>query len=301
MDGTFFIVGPTAVGKSELAAEVAVAVNAEIVSADAFQIYRGLELLTAKPSAELLQMVPHYLIGSVSLSEEMNAERFRAAAESALVSIRARGKPALVVGGSGLYVRALTDGLSPLPPGDPALRARLEECSECELFIRLAHRDPATAATIDRENKRRLVRALEICLLTGRPVSDLRQAAAQRDVAGVLLFREREELNERINQRVEAMFAMGVLDEVRASGATSETAAKTLGLAQIRALIAGRLSEAECIAQIQQATRRYAKRQLTWFRHQSTFEALNLTGKRLAESVASITQMIRRSRVIANV
>ncbi|HEX8279991.1 MAG TPA: isopentenyl transferase family protein, partial [Chthoniobacterales bacterium] len=154
--GVFFIVGPTAVGKSEIAAEVAGAVGAEIVSADAFQIYRELELLTAAPDAALLARVPHHLIGAVSPTEEMNAEKFRVSAQEAIDAIRARGKQVIVVGGSGLYVQALTHGLSPLPSGSPALRAQLDQCTAHELFVRLQRLDPATAETVDRHNKRRL-------------------------------------------------------------------------------------------------------------------------------------------------
>lgn len=287
----FFIVGPTAVGKSEIAAEVAREVGGEIVSADAFQVYRGLDLLTAKPDATTLARVRHHLIGCVPLSEEMSAERFRREAAEAIASIE---RP-IVVGGSGLYVRALTDGLSQLPGGNPALRAQLEQCTERELFLRLQQLDRVTAREIDRQNKRRLIRALEICLITRRPASELRRCAGRIDAPGVLLLRERDELNARINQRVKQMFAEGVIQEVRQLGELSETAARTLGLAQIRELLAGRMFEQECIASIQQATRRYAKRQLTWFRHQSTFEPLNLTAKSLAESVELIAEKARLS------
>ena len=126
MSRVFFIVGPTATGKSELAAEVACQLNAEIVSADAFQIYRGLDRLTAKPAQVTLAKAPHHLLGIVPLSEEMNAEKFRAAAVETIRDIRARGKNVIVVGGSGLYVKALTHGLSRLPAADPNLRGPIE-------------------------------------------------------------------------------------------------------------------------------------------------------------------------------
>src|SRR5213080_293578 len=126
MRRTFFIVGPTATGKSELAADVAREIGAEIVSADAFQIYRGLNLLTAKPEAETLAKAPHHLIGTIPLDQEMNAEKFRRAAWRAINQIYPRGKPAIIVGGSGLYVKALTHGLAPLPEVDPKLRAKLK-------------------------------------------------------------------------------------------------------------------------------------------------------------------------------
>ena len=298
MKGVFFLVGPTATGKSELAADVALRVGAEIVSADAFQIYRGLNCLTAKPDAATLSKVPHHLLGTVGLSEEMNVEMFRRQAGEAIAKIQAGGRRALVVGGSGLYIKALTHGLSALPPADAAIRRQLNELSTEELGARLSELDPVTTATIDRQNRRRLIRALEIYELTGQP------AAAQRvtwqsegagrvtAVAGVFVFRDRDDLYARINQRVEQMFERGVMDEVRDVGPTSATAERTLGLAELRALAAGQISRADCRAAIQQATRRYAKRQLTWFRRQSNFEPLNLSCLSHVKAVEWITERV---------
>lgn len=291
-----FIVGPTATGKSEIAAEVARICGGEIISADAFQIYAGLDLLSAKPEPEILAAVPHHLIGTMALSEEMNAERFRRMARDALGGINARGKLPFVVGGSGLYVKALTDGLSPLPPADPALRKELNELSSEELLARLDESDPETARSVDRKNRRRVLRALEICLLGKRPASELRQRKSPGEQpTGTFLFRDRDELYERINLRVERMFARGVVEEVRQVRQVGPTAAQTLGLAQIHALLAGQISEAECIAAIQQATRRYAKRQLTWFRGQTNFEPLNLTDLGSAKAIELISRKARLS------
>ncbi len=296
MSGLFFIVGPTASGKSELAAAVARNCGGEIVSADAFQIYAGLDLLTAKPERALLEKAPHHLIGTVPLTEKRDAEQFRTAALEALADIHACGKPAFVVGGSGLYIKALTHGLSPLPKADERLRAELNEASTAELFDRLQTLDPDTANEIDRQNKHRLLRALEICLLTGRPASIQRERPEPpQPPAGVLVFRDRAELYARINARVEKMFASGVVEEVRAAGGIGPTAAQTLGLRQIEELIAGRISHAEAIAQIQQATRRYAKRQLTWFQRQSSFEPLNLSHIGFSEAIEWITRKARLS------
>ena len=174
MRHAFFIVGPTATGKSQLAADVAHELSAEIVSADAFQIYDGLDLLTAKPEAAALAKAPHHLIGSVPLTEEMNAEKYRRAAMRAIEDISSRGKLAIVVGGTGLYVKALTHGLAPLPESDPKLRAKLNAMSLDDLCSQLAELDPETARKIDMKNRRRVVRALEISLLTGKPVSTQR-------------------------------------------------------------------------------------------------------------------------------
>src|SRR5215469_14929582 len=175
MSRTFFIVGPTATGKSELAADVACQTGAEIVSADAFQIYRGLDLLTAKPDASTVAKTPHHLIGAIPASEKMNAEKYRRAATWAIEQINSRGKLAIIVGGSGLYIKALTHGLTLLPESDPKLREKLKAISLDELRSQLAQVDPETARKIDLKNHRRVTRALEICLLAGKPASVQRQ------------------------------------------------------------------------------------------------------------------------------
>ena len=308
MTRAFFIVGPTATGKSQLAADVARQIGAEIVSADAFQIYRGLDLLTAKPEASTLAKAPHHLIGTVPLSEEMNAEKYRRAAASAIEEINSRGKVAIIVGGSGLYIKALTHGLAPLPESDSKLREKLNALSLTELRSRLCEFDPATAEKIDPQNRRRIVRAVEICLLTGKPMSEIvaegvdlgslaqvrprsapaatrpgssafAETTADKPIParGVFVFRDREELYQRINRRTEIMFERGVIEQVRDAEVTSATASQMIGLREIRQLLAGKKSLAQCITEIQQATRRYAKRQLTWFRRQTNFLPLNLS------------------------
>src|SRR5438067_2444094 len=156
MRGAFFIVGPTATGKSEI--------GAEIISADAFQIYRGLDLLTAKPDAATLAKAPHHLIGTASISDDMSAAKFRERALGTISEIHSRKKLAIVVGGSGLYIKALTHGLSSAPAADPDLRARLNELSLHDLQKKLLGLDPQAASKIDVKNRRRLVRAIEVCL-----------------------------------------------------------------------------------------------------------------------------------------
>jgi tRNA dimethylallyltransferase len=310
----FFILGPTATGKSEIAAEIARELDAEVVNADAFQIYRGLDLLTAKPEKATLAQAPHHLLGAVPLSEEMNAEKFRATAVQAIRDIHARGRPAIVVGGSGLYVKALTHGLSRLPGADPKLRAQLSELSLDELCAQLVQRDPEIVDQVDMKNRRRVTRALEICLLTGKPASEQRVVAALAErgqprpgetpgnhashseaATGVFVFRERAELYARIDRRVEKMFAEGVVEEVRTLRDLGPTAEKALGLREIRALLAGEIPETECIAKIQQATRRYAKRQLTWFQRQDNFAPLNLSSHGYPEAIELIAQNARRA------
>jgi len=301
----FFIVGPTATGKSEIAAEIASQLNAEIINADAFQVYRGLDRLTATPEKATLEKVPHHLLSAVSPSEEMNVEKFRAAATAAIRDIHARGRPVIVAGGSGLYVKALTHGLSRLPAADPQLRAQLNELSLDELCQQLIDLDPEAARWIDVKNPRRVARALEICLLTSRPASEQRTQVVAADAlrgqlrsartapTGIFIFRERAELYKRIDRRVEQMFADGVVEEVRALRELGSTAEKALGLREIRSLLAGEISEAECVAKIQQATRHYAKRQLTWFQRQDNFEPLNLSSHGFPEAIELIAQNAR--------
>src|SRR6266403_3184768 len=287
MRRTFFIVGPTATGTSELAADVAREVSVEIVSADAFQIYRGLDLLTAKPDASTLANAPHHLIGTVPFTEAMNAEKFRRLGLRAIDEINSRGRLAIVVGGSGLYVKALTHGLAPLPESDPKLRERLNAMSLDELRSRLIDLDSEAAGKIDMKNRRRVVRAVEICMRTGKPVSeavagvgDSGQPGSTIPATGVFVVRDREELYARINQRVEAIFESGVIEEVRAAREMSATASQMIGFREIHQLLNGPAdagSISQCMAAIQQATRRYAKRQLTWFRRQTNFPPLNLS------------------------
>jgi tRNA dimethylallyltransferase len=303
MARAYFIVGPTATGKSELAADIAHELGAEIVSADAFQIYQGVDLLTGKPDGCTLAKAPHHLIGRVPLTEEMNAEKFRRFASPAIDEINSRGKLAIVVGGSGLYIKALTHGLAALPESDPKLREKLHRMSLDELRSQLIELDLETARKIDMKNRRRIVRALEICLLTGRPASTQRERSSVAEgvdlgtmgnirpgsppaatgpgspipATGVFVFRDREELYERINQRVEKIFERGVIEEVRAAGVTSATASQMIGFREIEEFLTGKKSLPQCVVEIQQATRRYAKRQLTWFRRQTNFLPLNLS------------------------
>jgi len=298
----FFIVGPTATGKSDLAADAAHELGGEILSADAFQIYRGLDVLSAKPDAQTLARVPHHLIGTVPLDAEMNAEKFRRAAGEVLGEIHSRGRFAIVVGGSGLYVKALTHGLAPLPEPDPELRERLNAMSLDELRSRLAQLDPEAAREIDWKNRRRVMRALEICLLAGKPASqvlagvgDCSRPGSTIPPTGVFVYRDREELYARINERVVRMFEKGVIEEVRAAGRVSGTASQMIGLREIRQLLEGKMSIPQCVAAIQQATRRYAKRQLTWFRRQTNFSSLNLSHFSHDEAVRWILQRAERS------
>jgi tRNA dimethylallyltransferase len=188
-----------------------------------------------------------------------------------------RGRPAIIAGGTGLYVRALARGLAELPSADAALRAELAALSLTELTARLRQLDPAGAAQIDLRNPRRVLRAVEVCLLTGRPFSSFRtEWAGSTPIRGVLLTRPRTELHARIARRTEAMFHAGVVEEVRTAGEIGPTAAQAIGLREIRGVLAGELSESACRDLITQRTRQYAKRQLTWFRREPGLHPLEV-------------------------
>lgn len=275
---TFFVVGPTASGKSALALALAQEVGGEIVNADAFQLYAGMDILTAKPSPAERSQVPHHLYGVLPLSEACDAQRFHALALPVLQDIAQRGRVPIVVGGSGLYIKALTHGLSPLPAGSPQLREHFKKLSDGEKIIWLLQRDPEAATTVNLRNPRYVERALEICLLTGRPQSGLRRSFAQKEpeVSGVILDWNREALYARINQRTLDMFQAGLVEEVRALGPLSPTAEKAIGIREVRGHLAGRATLEETTAAIQQATRNYAKRQATWFRRERCFQTICL-------------------------
>jgi len=273
LETTFFLAGPTAIGKTAVAVALAEACEGEIVGADAFQLYDGLDHLTAQPSPEERRRVPHHLVGSVPLSAAYHVARYREEALPILEAIVARGRRPIVCGGTGLYLRALTHGLAELPAPDPALRTRLEAAPLPELLAELDRLDPA--ATVDRANPRRVLRAVEVSLLSGRPFSSFReQWEAQPRRRGVLLERPREVLHRRIETRARALFAPEHLPQVAAEieaarrAGIGPTAAQVLGWRELNAFLSGDLLQEEAIASLVQGTRRYAKRQITWFRRE---------------------------------
>lgn len=273
------IVGPTAVGKTDLAVAVAHRIGGEILSADAMQVYRGLDVGTDKPSPERRRGVPHHLIDVADPREKFSAARYRELARRALAEVLARGRVPIVCGGTGLYVRAFVDDLLPVPGGyDPALRARLEEQARREgapaMHRRLAEVDPEAAARIHPHNVRRVVRALEAYEATGRPMSELQRAARLNarplPAVWVGLIRPREELYARIDRRVDDQIRRGLVEETRrllAAGVEPGcTAMQALGYKEMADYLAGRVSFAAAVRRLKQATRHYARRQIIWFR-----------------------------------
>ncbi|MFZ4766586.1 MAG: tRNA (adenosine(37)-N6)-dimethylallyltransferase MiaA, partial [Roseimicrobium sp.] len=299
----FYLCGPTASGKSSVALALAQQIGGEIVNADAFQLYRGLDLCTAKPSAAERAEVPHHLFDVLDANDACDAQRFRELAEPAIRDVLSRQRWPILVGGSGLYVKALTHGLANLPKGDAALRAELGQMSPEERVAELLRLDPAATSNVPLSNDRYVSRALEICRLTGQPQSQLRQQWQQNQprFLGALLTRERDDLYQRINARVLQMVEAGVVEEVRefleslstAHGPTdidpspSPTALPSpaprppsllsaIGVREIQAFLHGECSLDQAIDAMQQATRRYAKRQITWFRREQGFQTICL-------------------------
>jgi tRNA dimethylallyltransferase len=274
------VAGPTGVGKTAFAVDLANELDGEIIGADAYQVYRGMEILTGQPTPEVLSAVPHHLIGFLPPTEVFDAARFATTVREKISEVLSRGKVPIVTGGSGLYIKAVTHGLVDVP-ANPTLRSELASVSPRQLQERLAKIDPA--ARIDFQNPRRVLRALEISILTGRPASEMRrgwEGKAALGFRGLLLVRERTELQARIAENVRVMFERGVVAEVGKIKAIGATAAMAIGLSDIQALRRGEITETECIAAVTLATRRYAKRQLTWFRNQFTFQVIDLTGFR---------------------
>ena len=270
------IVGPTATGKTALAVQLARHLGGEIVGADARQVYRGLDVGTGKATVAELQGVAHHLIDVVGPDQPFTVADYAALASQAIAGVLDRGHLPILTGGTGLYVRAVVDALRPpaVPP-QPALRATLERRWRTEgperLLRDLEARDPAAAATIDRRNPRRVIRALEVCLLTGRPFSEQRQLGAPPYAALRLgLTGERSALQTLADRRIDAMFAGGLVEEVRGLVAAghdfSLPAFTAVGYREVAAYLPGRTTLEEARLAMQRASHAYQRRQLTWFR-----------------------------------
>lgn len=276
------ICGPTAVGKTDVAIRLAEQFSGEIVSADSRQIYRLMDVGTAKPTAAEQSCVRHHLIDVVWPDETFSAARFAEQAERAIARVLELGRRPLLVGGTGLYIRALTEGLLDAPPADPQLRAGFREIAEregsAELHRRLAEVDPTAATRLHPNDLVRIERALEVQALTGRPLSQLQRehAFGQRRyrMLKIGLDLDRKALFDRIDRRAVEMFSAGLVDETRrllAAGYNpASTALRTIGYRQAVAVLRAEMSEAEALLDLQRATRRYAKQQLTWFRRDSS-------------------------------
>ncbi len=276
MKGVLIVIGgPTAVGKTACALELAEQLCTEIISADSRQCYREMTIGTAKPSTEELQRIKHHFIDSHSISQTFSAGDFGRQARQCLFSLDARYKAVITTGGSGLYLDAFINGISDIPETDPAIRTALNERFReeglTELRKELEALDPAYAVAADMNNPQRVIRALEVCLQTGKPYSYFRSLPRkdklERKVVAIGLNAERSWLYDRINRRVDIMVSQGLFEEAEGLYAYRDHyALQTVGYKEIFAYMEGEYSKDEAISQIRQNTRRYAKRQLTWFR-----------------------------------
>lgn len=277
------IAGPTAVGKSALSLELAKRLNGEIISADSMQIYRGMDIGTAKATVEERNQVVHHLIDIKEPSEEYSCADYSTDARRCIEDILSRGKLPIFCGGTGLYIRqALCDAPVSSPPSDPVLRDALEKRSPEENYAELCACDPESAAAIHPNNVRRVIRALEIYRLSGISKSQWdRETPSEEyrsDALLLCLTAPRDELYARIDRRVEVMMEQGLYEEVSAlSLDPGSTAGQAIGYKEMMGCFRGELTKEEAVAQIQLASRRYAKRQLTWFRHQKGFTMLDVS------------------------
>lgn len=276
-----YITGPTGVGKSAFATLLSLRLGGEIIGADAFQIYNGLPILTAQPTSQEQRGVPHHLIGTLPLDQSCDAANYSTMAQDAIKQVRKNHHIPIITGGTGLYIRSLISPLDKLPKADAILRASFTELSIETLLARLEELDPNATTLIDHKNRRRVERALEIVILTGSPLHKVWQKKKESlpISCGFFLFREREELYQRIEVNVHKMFTQGVAEEIQAldSLEVSPTASQALGFQEIRAYLRGEKSLETTIKKISQLTKHYAKRQLTWFKNQHDFFPLNLS------------------------
>ena len=295
------IAGPTASGKTAVAVELALRLDAEVVSADSMQVYRDMDILTAMPTPEEMRGVPHHMLGVFPPDQKCSAAAYRELALGRIQDILARGKRPIVCGGTGLYINALTRPLSFAAQGDDAIRAELTRIAEAEggrerLHDQLKAVDPAAAARLHPNDVRRVVRALEIYRITGRTQSEQAALDAQR---GDGPFSERvyaldwprEALYARIDRRVDEMLQSGLVDEVRRlmkNETAFSTAAQAIGYKEIAAALRGECALAEAVETLKRATRNYAKRQLTWFRRDARVRWVAAQGLSAAEIAEKI-------------
>ena len=289
-----FLAGPTAVGKSAIALALAEKIGGEIISVDSMQVYRGLDIGTAKPSPDERRKIPHHLIDICELTESFDAAQFIRLAQKAVAEIQARGRTPIFCGGTGLYFKAFLDGLGEAPPADEKLRAKLEAKPFAELLAELRERDPAAYEKMDKQNPRRVIRAVEVIRLTGRKFSEQRavwksEVGSRKSEVIFALTRKADDLRARITARVDAMFARGLVDETREllkrGLAENKFALQAIGYRQVAEHLRGERDLAATIDLVKNRTWQFAKRQLTWFRRHGNCEWIEVpqTGELLVD------------------
>ncbi|MBU6254761.1 MAG: tRNA (adenosine(37)-N6)-dimethylallyltransferase MiaA [Actinomycetales bacterium] len=292
------ICGATATGKSALAVQLAKEISAEIINADSMQLYRGMDIGTAKATIEERQGIPHHMMDLLEVTEDANVAWYQGNARAVISDIHARDKDAIIVGGTGLYIKAILDELN-FPDTDPVVRAELElefaTKGIAPLFDRLEELDPAAALAIDKANSRRVIRALEVIKITGKPfTANLPREESSRypNAKQFGLVMDRDTLSEKISARVEHMWEKGLVQEAEkllAAGIMrGTTAQRALGYAQVIAQIEGKVSQEEAQEETKRATRQYARRQETWFSRDERITWISPTQNALERILESI-------------
>jgi tRNA dimethylallyltransferase len=294
----WFLSGATATGKTAIGVALAQQIGAEVISLDSMTVYRGMDIGTAKPSPDERAAVPHHLIDIVDPSVEFSVAQYVDAVSATVADIRSRGKEPLFVGGTPLYLKSLLRGLFDGPPADWQVRQEIEQelahVGQPALYDRLLQIDPVAASHIHPNDKRRLIRALEVHRATGQPIShqqlQFEEGRPAEDCRVFVLRRPREELHRRIEERVRMMVGAGLVDEVRqltSAGELGRTARQAVGYREALSYLAGEYDHDEMVARITYRTRRFAKRQGTWFRSLSECRFIDITGEVDAAAVAA--------------
>ena len=292
------IAGATATGKSSLSVELAQAIDAEVINADSMQVYRGMDIGTAKISVEERQGIPHRMLDVLDVTQDSTVAWYQVAAREAIDDIHSRGKNVVMVGGTGLYIKAVIDELN-FPDTDPMIRHTLNKEAEDlgidAMFARLEKLDPAAAIAIDRANLRRIIRALEVIEITGKPfTANLPREESIRypDARQFGLVMDREQLSQRIDERVNKMFEQGLVSEVQklvAAGLLQgRTAQRALGYSQVLSHLQGEVSLEAAIEETKRATRQYARRQETWFSRDTRIKWISTRQPRLETILESL-------------
>jgi len=305
----FFLVGPTAVGKTEVAIELAKMINAEIISCDSMQVYKGIDIISQKVTRRQRKEILHHMIDIISPSKNFNAADYRKKALKIIKQIHKKGKTPLVVGGTAFYMKALIDGLFPSAKPDLELRERLKKEAEVKaeaeekdyLYKKLQTTDPETAKIIHPNDAKRIIRALEVCIKNNAPMSELKKKTKgltnDYDVKIFCLNRPREELYDRINKRTEKMFKAGAIAECARlkNKRLSLTASQILGCKEIFTYLDKKCTKTEAIENLKQNTRRFAKRQLSWFRNDERIKWVEVSDNKTAKEIAE-----RLNEIISN-
>ena len=296
MNPPVFLAGPTAVGKSAVALALAEKIGGEIIAVDSMQVYRGLDIGTAKPTAAERARLPHHLLDICDLHEAFDAAQFIRHARKAVSEIQSRNKIPIFCGGTGLYFKAFLDGIGEAPPADEKLRAELEAAPFAALLAELQERDPAAYEKIDKQNPRRVIRAVSVIRLTGKKFSEQRAEwkteSGKQKTENIFCFtRSAEDLHRRINIRVDAMFARGLVDETRGllqhGLAENKFAMQAIGYRQVVEHLRGERDLAKTIELVKSRTRQFSKRQLTWFRRHGNCEWIELKPDEAVEATVA--------------